>query len=74
MKPVVAHSVEAPDGLRCVDILQGSAGGFAHVECRLDPGDGHGWRRLGAPSRGAGGAAEVLDAARRDIDRLAGNA
>jgi hypothetical protein len=43
----VTRSLEGADGQRCVDILRG-ASGFGWVECRRDPEDSHGWRRLGA--------------------------
>jgi len=45
MKPVVVQSLNDEGGDRCVDILR-LAAGFAWVECRRDPEDGHGWRSL----------------------------
>jgi len=51
LKPVVLRSVEAPDGLRCVDILR-REGDFGWVACRRDPEDSHGWRPVGAARYG----------------------
>lgn len=39
-------SLEDPSGARCVDILRYRDGGWSWVECRRDPEDSHGWRRL----------------------------
>ncbi len=51
MKPIVARSINDMSAQRCVDILRADDG-FAWVECRRDPEDGHGWRRLFAPRTG----------------------
>ncbi|MDB2408085.1 hypothetical protein N9W17_06195 [Jannaschia sp.] len=51
MKPVVVASLEDAGGDRCVDLIQG-AEGWAWVECRRDPEDAHGWRRLHPPRGG----------------------
>ncbi|WP_227284437.1 MULTISPECIES: hypothetical protein [Paracoccaceae] len=48
MKPVVMRSINDATGQRCVDIL-GTDGGAYWSECRRDPEDAHGWRRLDAP-------------------------
>jgi len=58
MKPIVVQSINDATENRCIDILR-SADGFAYVECRRDPEDGHGWRRLGVPV----GAFDTADAA-----------
>lgn len=52
-KPVVVRSVEERGGARCVDILR-QGDGFGWVECRRDPEDSHGWRRVGEVSGGFG--------------------
>jgi len=49
-RPRVLASLEDETGDRCVDLLA-VPGGVAWVDCRRDPEDGHGWRRLSAPSR-----------------------
>ncbi|WP_102110016.1 hypothetical protein [Oceaniglobus roseus] len=51
MKPRVVASLNDDTGMRCVDILE-FGGGFGFVECRRDPEDGHGWRRLSEPLGG----------------------
>ncbi|WGH79536.1 hypothetical protein [Jannaschia ovalis] len=63
MKPVVHHSLEDATGDRCVDLIRTGAR-WAWVECRRDPEDAHGWRRL-HPPRGdfADAAAARADAA-----------
>lgn len=45
-KFVVKSSLEDETGTRCVDLLQNNDGNWAWVECRRDPEDSHGWRRL----------------------------
>lgn len=47
-KPLVVASLEDDTGDRCVDILQHPEGHFTYAECRRDPEDSHGWRRLSA--------------------------
>ncbi len=66
----VIRSVEASDGLRCVDlwITPDSRHGFA--ECRRDPEDGRGWRPTGLEVGGLGSADAALAAARRDVPWL----
>ena len=66
MKPVVRRSVEDATGQRCVDILQTETA-FAWVECRRDPEDAHGWRRMGEVKGGYGSEAEALVAAARSV-------
>jgi len=47
VKPVVVASLEDDTGDRCVDILRHEDGAFyTYAECRRDPEDTHGWRRL----------------------------
>ncbi len=43
-RKVVRRSIDAPDGVHCVDLLEGPQGSFAL--CRRDPEDPHGWRVL----------------------------
>lgn len=45
-KPVVVASLEDDTGDRCVDIIRHPDGQHTFVECRRDPEDSHGWRRL----------------------------
>lgn len=45
-KPVVVASLEDDTGDRCVDIIRHPEGHFTYAECRRDPEDSHGWRRL----------------------------
>ena len=59
---LVVRSIEDATGDRCVDLLRDGAS-HAWVECRRDPEDGHGWRRLHPPRAGFVGAAEALSAA-----------
>ena len=54
-KPVVLRSVEDESGDRCFDILD-EDGAFSWVECRRDPEDKHGWRRIGPLHEGFGTA------------------
>lgn len=59
----VVASLEDAGGDRCVDLIRGD-GGWAWVECRRDPEDAHGWRRLHPPRGGfADRAAAEADAA-----------
>jgi hypothetical protein len=44
-------SLEDAGGDRCVDLIV-EAGAWAWVECRRDPEDAHGWRRLHPPRGG----------------------
>ena len=45
-KPRVVASLEDDTGDRCVDIIKHPDGSFSFAECRRDPEDNHGWRRL----------------------------
>ena len=45
-KPLVTQSLEDDTGDRCVDIIRLPDGTFTFAECRRDPEDSHGWRRL----------------------------
>ena len=65
-KPVIS-SVEAQDGSRCLDLLDFGAA-FGWVECRRDPEDSHGWRRLSEPRLGF----SSLEAARADAANAVG--
>lgn len=66
MKPVVTRSINDWSEQRCVDILRAEAG-FFWLECRRDPEDAHGWRRLDAPHGPFAEEAEALDAARAAV-------
>lgn len=66
------QSIEDESGQRCVDLIRLRAGDWAWVECRRDPEDAHGWRRLGVPSGGFADAAAVRVAAGRDVEWLNG--
>ena len=44
-RPVVRRSIEDAGGTRCVDLVERD-GRFGWSECRRDPEDGHGWRRM----------------------------
>ncbi len=46
MKPLVLASLEDDTGERCVDILRLSEAEYGYSECRKDPEDPHGWRRI----------------------------
>ncbi|WP_284263058.1 hypothetical protein [Roseicyclus amphidinii] len=61
MAEVVMRSIEDASGQRCVDLVRG-ARGWAFVECRRDPEDAHGWRRMGVPAGGYGSQEAALDA------------
>jgi len=50
-KPRVVASLEDPEGLRCVDILERHDGGFAFKEFRRDPEDSGRWTLVGDYSR-----------------------
>lgn len=45
-KPKVVASLEDDTGDRCVDVIAHPDGQFSYAECRRDPEDNHGWRRL----------------------------
>ena len=45
-KPLVVASLEDDTGDRCVDIIKHPDGHYTYSECRRDPEDSHGWRRL----------------------------
>jgi hypothetical protein len=51
LKQVVEASLEDAGGDRCVDLIRGPDG-WSWVECRRDPEDTHGWRRLHPPRAG----------------------
>lgn len=53
-RAVVRASLEDATGDRCVDLIEDGAGcaPWGWVECRRDPEDGHGWRRLHPPVTG----------------------
>ena len=70
MKPVVIRSINDQSGQRCVDLIQEATGVF-WSECRRDPEDAHGWRRLDAPHGPFADAARALDAARAAVGWLA---
>jgi hypothetical protein len=63
-REVVRASLEEDRGDRCVDLIEGPDG-WAWVECRRDPEDGHGWRRL-HPPRGPHPSSASARAAARD--------
>ncbi len=44
-------SLEDATGDRCVDLIR-AGDGWTWVECRRDPEDAHGWRRLHPPRGG----------------------
>ena len=62
---VVRASLDAPDGVHCVDLLEGPPGQFAFALCRRDPEDPHGWRLLpGLDGAGYGSLEDARIAAR----------
>ncbi|MEM9798377.1 MAG: hypothetical protein AAF919_17945 [Pseudomonadota bacterium] len=63
-------SLEDATGDRCVDVLRG-CDGYGWVECRRDPEDGHGWRRLHPPRMGFADAASARADAARAVGWLA---
>ena len=65
------RSVEDAGGQRCVDLIMGPTGRWAWVECRRDPEDAHGWRRIGLPDGSFADEAAALDAARAAVAWLA---
>jgi len=71
VRDVVMRSIEDGAAQRCVDLIRLASGDWAFVECRRDPEDGHGWRRVAAPSGGFASEAEALAAARRAVAWLA---
>ena len=52
MTPLVLVSIEDATGDRCVDILRLSDTEFGFSECRRDPEDSQGWRRLAGITAG----------------------
>jgi hypothetical protein len=46
VKPLVLASLEDDTGERCVDILRLTDTEYGYSECRKDPEDPHGWRRI----------------------------
>lgn len=70
-KPLVVASLEDDTGDRCVDIVKHSDAHFTYVECRRDPEDNHGWRKLSeAEGRAYPTEFAAYSAAMRDIDWL----
>ena len=64
-------SIEDETGQRCVDIVE-DGGRFGWSECRRDPEDAHGWRRLhGAPEFPFQSYAEAQADARRRVGWIA---
>jgi hypothetical protein len=70
-KPVVVRSVEERSGARCVDILR-EDDGFGWVECRRDPEDSHGWRRVGEVAGGFASEEAALADARAGVGWMEG--
>ncbi|AHM04193.1 hypothetical protein roselon_01827 [Roseibacterium elongatum DSM 19469] len=70
-RDVVMRSIEDGSAQRCVDLIRLGSGGWAFVECRRDPEDDHGWRRVTAPLGGFASEGEALVAARRAVAWLA---
>jgi hypothetical protein len=66
---IVIRSLEDRTGGRCVDLLRTEAG-FAWAECRRDPEDNHGWRRLGNGRDGFATEAGALGDARAQVGWL----
>lgn len=66
---VVIASLEDGTGQRCVDILCRDRLFWSFVECRRDPEDAHGWRRLTEPAEPwFPSRQEAEAAARRAVD------
>lgn len=72
MRSHVLRSINDDTGQRCVDILS-LDGDWGWVECRRDPEDSHGWRRLGVPATGYEDEEAALAAARARVGWLAGD-
>jgi hypothetical protein len=70
VRGVVRASLEDAGGDRCVDLIEGPGPAWAWVECRRDPEDGHGWRRLHPPRGGHADAASARAAAARAVGWL----
>ena len=73
MKAVVVNSMNDTSGARCVDMLS-DGNGLRYVECRCDPEDSHGWRRLSSPVLGFANADAPTAAARQKVGGLGDNA
>lgn len=58
-------SLEDATGDRCVDLIE--ADDWAWVECRRDPEDAHGWRRLHPPVGGFASSDEARAAAAASV-------
>ena len=67
MKPLVLASIEDESGDRCVDILRLSDTEFGYSECRRDPEDSHGWRRLDGIAGGFQSEAAAREDARQTL-------
>lgn len=69
---MVMRSIEDRSGQRCVDLIRARTDGrWSYVECRRDPEDAHGWRRLTDPVEGFDSEAGARDAARAAIGWMA---
>ena len=73
MKAVVVNSMNDTSSARCVDMLS-DGNGLGYVECRCDPEDSHGWRRLSSPVLGFADADAATAAARHEVGWLGDNA
>ncbi len=67
MKPLVLMSLEDASGDRCVDILRLSDTDFGFSECRRDPEDSRGWRRLAGITAGFADARAAWASATRAV-------
>lgn len=68
---VVARSIEAPGGARCVDIFRLAGGRWGFEEYRRDVEDGRGWFALGDnATRTFGSEPEALAAAQATVGWL----
>jgi len=66
VKPVLVASINHETAARCVDVLRmGEV--FGWVECRRDPEDASGWRRLMPPQGGYDSATAALEAAATSV-------
>ena len=68
---VVARSIEAPGGARCVDVFRRRDGLWGFEEYRRDAEDGRGWFQIGGnDARAFGSEAEAIAAARATVGWL----
>lgn len=70
MKQDVVRSLEQAGGMRCVDILR-EGDQYGWVECRRDPEDHSGWKRLGPPHMAFDSEADAFSDARHTVGWLA---